>query len=205
MVQEYKFEIPTQISPDHPRTMRQTFRLFAAVKPVARYLEPGAPTGLTGLLTNPSPRSTLLYLYNSTLEKLQAVPETSVYRQSVEAVTKSRMAAVESVKPAGLAEWTAKVQELLKKHPDHFNVTSRPTENGTFAAGLKKNGQFFVIRTTKPEVDERIQEWDGEEDNGGTLEGMRTLDEKLTETHVKNPFEGEGVEWVDEPKLTIQQ
>lgn len=185
--------------------MRQTFRLFAAVKPVARYLEPGAPTGLTGLRTNPSPRSTLLYLYNSTLEKLQAVPDTSVYRQSVEAVTKSRMAAVESVKPEGLAEWTAKVQELLKKNPEHFNVTSRPTENGTFAAGLKKNGQFFVIRTTKPEVDERIQEWDGEEDNGGTLEGMRTTEEKLTETHVKNPFEGEGVQWVDEPKLTIQQ
>lgn len=185
--------------------MRPTFRLFAAVKPVARYLEAGAPTGLTGLRTNPSPRSTLLYLYNSTLEKLQAIPETSVYRQSVEAVTKHRMAAVEGVKPAGLAEWSAQVEQILKKHPDHFNVTSRPTENGNFAAGVERNGRMFVITTTKPEVDERYQEWDGEEDTGGTLEGMRTLDEKMTEMHVKDPFEGIGVEWVEEPKLTIEQ
>lgn len=128
-----------------------------------------------------------------------------MYRQSVEALTKHRMAAVESVKPAGLAEWTVQAQELLKKHPKHFNVTSRPTENGTLAAGVQKNGRFFVVRTTKPELDERYQEWDGEEDGGGTLEGMRTLEEKKSQTHVKDPFEGQGVEWVDEPQLTIEQ
>lgn len=192
-------------SSTHQPTMRPTARLFAAVKPVARYLEAGAPTGLTGVVTNPSPRPTLLYLYNSTLEKLQAIPETSVYRQSVEAVTKHRMSAVESVKPAGFDAWRAQVDKLLAQHPNHFNVTSRPTEDGTFVARVERNGKVFVIRTSKPEVDERYQEWDGEKDTGGTLEGMRSREERDSETQVKDPFEGEGVEWVDEPKLTIEQ
>lgn len=92
--------------------MRRTFRLLASVKP-ARYLEAGTPTGLTGLYTHPSPRSTLLFLYSTTLDKLKAVPEHSVYRQSVEALTKHRMAIVEGAVPPGYDEWAAKARKLL--------------------------------------------------------------------------------------------
>ncbi|KAK0643478.1 ETC complex I subunit conserved region-domain-containing protein [Cercophora newfieldiana] len=92
--------------------MRRTFRLLASVKP-ARYLETGRPTGLAGLYSHPSPRSTLLFLYSSTLDKLKAVPEHSVYRQSVEALTKHRMAIVESAVPPGYDEWAAKARTLL--------------------------------------------------------------------------------------------
>lgn len=92
--------------------MRRTFRLLASVKP-ARYFETGRPTGLTGLYNHPSPRSTLLFLYSSTLDKLKEVPDHSVYRQSVEAVTKHRMAIVEAAIPPGYDEWATKARNLL--------------------------------------------------------------------------------------------
>ena len=57
--------------------MRPATRLFAAMQK-AKYLVPGAPTGLAAHLTHASPRSTLLYVYTNTLEKLKFFPEHSV-------------------------------------------------------------------------------------------------------------------------------
>ncbi|KAF3767861.1 hypothetical protein M406DRAFT_328916 [Cryphonectria parasitica EP155] len=186
--------------------MRAALRLLASVKPVAgRYLEAGAPTGLTGLRTNPSPRATLLYLYASTLEKLQAVPESSVYRQSVEAVTKHRMGLVEAAKPAGYDEWRTRALAILDKHPAHFDAVSRPLADGSRAAGVDRAGKFFVLREAKPDVDVRYEEWDGEKAPGEPLEGPRTVAERAGEFSVEDPFEGEDVEWENEPKLTAAQ
>lgn len=98
--------------------MRAAARLLASVqRSSAQYLEPGAPTGITGLLTAASPRSTLLYHYNYTLEKLKLFPEHSVYRKSTEALTRQRMSVVEAVKPAGLAEWQARVEQVVLDDP----------------------------------------------------------------------------------------
>ncbi|KAI4751328.1 hypothetical protein E4T44_14876, partial [Aureobasidium sp. EXF-8845] len=97
--------------------MRPSSRLLANA---SRLLTPGAPTGLTGVLTHAAPRSTLLYLYNSTLDKLKQFPEHSVYRQSVEALTKHRLSIVESVKPEGLEEWQARVKSVVEAHPNAF-------------------------------------------------------------------------------------
>ncbi|CAN8102271.1 unnamed protein product [Discula destructiva] len=188
--------------------MRQTRRLFAAVKPVAaRYLQPGAPTGLTGLTANASPRATLLYLYTKTLAQLQPIPATSVYRQSVEAVTKHRMAAVEAVQPAGYAAWQARAEALLKAHPGLFDgASTQQLAGGSVAVAVESSaGARFVVRTSAPEVDVRYQEWDGEVDAGPTLEGPRRLDEKMTQTHTKVPSDGATVTWEDEPQLTIEQ
>ncbi|KAL6680605.1 hypothetical protein CA7LBN_002915 [Candidozyma auris] len=56
----------------------------------------GYPTGLAGLYQHPNPRPALISLYNYTLNYLQKnFPEHSVYRQSVEAMTKSRLKIVE--------------------------------------------------------------------------------------------------------------
>lgn len=150
--------------------MRQTHRLLAAVKPAgARYLVPGDPTGLTGLRANPSPRATLLFLYRSTLDKLAPIPETSVYRQSVEAVTKHRMAAVESVKPAGFDEWAARAKEKLEKMKrsdaelggrDIGDDTMQQVGEQGFA--MKYGNAAFVIRPDEPKIDERYAEWDGQ-------------------------------------------
>lgn len=99
--------------------MRQTFRLFAAVKPVTpagpRHLRPGLPTGLTGIMTQRAPRSSLLYLYNRTLDKLQQVPETSLYRRSVEGLTKHRLSVIEAVVPEGWEEWSKRSSAFLKE------------------------------------------------------------------------------------------
>lgn len=104
--------------------MRVTLRLLADVK-AGRYLRPGHPTGLTGLFNHPSPRSTLIYLYGSTLQKLQALPEHSVYRQSAEAVTKHRMQIIQSIKPQGHDEWAQRASETLEKYPEAFRPGGR--------------------------------------------------------------------------------
>ena len=107
--------------------MRPSTRLLAQA---SRFLTPGAPTGLTGVLTHAAPRSTLLYLYNSTLDKLKQFPEHSVYRQSVEALTKHRLSIVESVKPEGLEEWQTRVKSVVEAHPNAFrSIASSNSKN----------------------------------------------------------------------------
>lgn len=96
--------------------MRATTRLLAT----AKYLRPGAPTGLTGVFTHSAPRTTLIYLYNSTLDKLKTFPEHSVYRQSAEALTKHRLQIVESVKPEGLEQWQSRVRQIVESNPQAF-------------------------------------------------------------------------------------
>lgn len=57
----------------------------------------GNPTGITGLYQHPNPRPALISLYNHTLKVLdQKFPKESVYKQSVEALTKNRLAIVEN-------------------------------------------------------------------------------------------------------------
>lgn len=171
-----------------------------------RFLEPGAPTGLTGLHTNPSPRSTLLFLYSSTLDRIKAVPEASVYRQSVEAVTKHRMSLVQSVKPAGYDEWLSKAREILEKHPDHFKETAHKMADGSLASGLERDGKFFVLRQKDQELDTRYEEWDSEGGWGiGKDDHRITLGTKDKTQLTRGPPDDAEVKWEDEPKLTIDQ
>lgn len=111
--------------------MRATLRLLANVKS-ARFLEPFTPTGLTGLTTHPSPRPTLIYLYTTTLEKLKAFPESSVYRQSTEALTRHRLNIVESAKPPGFDAWLQRVKTAIAEDPERFKPALR--SDGTYAA-----------------------------------------------------------------------
>lgn len=56
----------------------------------------GKPTGITGIYQHPNPRPALISLYSHTLMVLKdKFPETSVYRQSVEALTRNRLKVVE--------------------------------------------------------------------------------------------------------------
>jgi hypothetical protein len=99
--------------------MRGALRLLAKVQP-EKFLEVGAPTGLTGILTHPHPRPTLIYTYNQILNKLKAIPETSVYRQSTEAITKARLKIIQDAKPAGYEEWRTRVKAEIEKNPDAY-------------------------------------------------------------------------------------
>ncbi|PWY84636.1 NADH-ubiquinone oxidoreductase 299 kDa subunit [Aspergillus sclerotioniger CBS 115572] len=145
--------------------MRSTFRLLANVKP-ARYLEPFAPTGLTGLVTHPSPRPTLIFLYTSTLEKLKAFPESSVYRQSTEALTRHRLQIVESTKPPGFDAWLERAKKAVAAEPERFASLRR--SDGSYAAFQRDDG------SDNP----RGEEWDGESIEPTSEGPARTAEEE---------------------------
>lgn len=170
--------------------MRAASTLLAAVKP-GRYLEPGNPTGLTGLFNHPAPRSTLLYIYGSTLDKLKALPEHSVYRQSVEALTKHRKAIIESIKPEGYEEWVKRSAEKVEQHPDIF----QPGGSRFMAAG----GQAFVNTKENEEEDPEFS----------LAVGPRTQQEEEAENRMikrgRRKESSDEVKWEPEPALEASQ
>jgi NADH dehydrogenase (ubiquinone) 1 alpha subcomplex subunit 5 len=188
--------------------MRRTFRQLAAVKP-ARYLEPGAPTGLTGLNTHPAPRSTLLYLYSSTLDKLKEIPESSLYRQSTEALTKHRMSIVSAVEPDGYKEWSEKAKKVIAEHPEVFNTPEGGVDHD-MGRHLKilRDGKVFVRSKADQEFDDTTEEWDGEENLGPELEGTRSTEDRKGQSvlGMKRPGgDAKTILWEEEPALTAEQ
>jgi NADH dehydrogenase (ubiquinone) 1 alpha subcomplex subunit 5 len=92
--------------------MHPTARLLVARLP------PFSPTGITGVLTHPHPRPTLIALYNHTLSLLQKLPAHSVYRQSTENLTKARLDIISSIKPASYETYaSARAQNGLPEQP----------------------------------------------------------------------------------------
>jgi NADH dehydrogenase (ubiquinone) 1 alpha subcomplex subunit 5 len=144
--------------------MRAASRLLAAVK--GQYLEPGAPTGLTGLRTHASPRSTLLYLYYNTLDRLAQMPATSVYRQSTESLTRHRLSIIEQVKPPGHDAWQQTVQMQVADAAGFFK---------TFETSQGK--KVVVPPEVLTETQDREAEWNGET-GSPALEGVRTQRER---------------------------
>jgi NADH dehydrogenase (ubiquinone) 1 alpha subcomplex subunit 5 len=63
---------------------------------VAALARQKSTTGIVGLAVEPEARSVLSAVYTRTLEQLQAFPAESAYRSTVEALTKERLAVVES-------------------------------------------------------------------------------------------------------------
>jgi len=187
--------------------MRRTFRQLAAVKP-ARYLEAGTPTGLTGLLTHASPRSSLIYLYSSTLSKLSQFPESSLYRQSTEAVTNHRLNIVKGVVPEGIEKYREYVKNFVEKNPDVLTKGREELANeGMEYHGKKIGGENFLITTVGEEYDEIETEWDGEEQKV-ELEGTRTAAERKGQGSIgsKRPPSGQSaVKLNPEPPLTADQ
>ncbi|PQE29203.1 hypothetical protein CJF30_00004251 [Rutstroemia sp. NJR-2017a BBW] len=187
--------------------MRRTLRQLAAVKP-ARYLEPYAPTGLTGLLTHPAPRSTLIYVYSSTLDKLKQFPETSLYRQSAEALTKHRLKIVQDVVPEGYEAWSEKASKLMKEHPEVFTTPKGGvSHDGETHVMQIKDEKVFVRTKIEPEVDWSREEWDGEV-GAPELEGVRTTAERKDQKvlGLERPGEDEKqIVWEAEPALTADQ
>lgn len=161
---------PNPAPSNNPHTMRAATRLLANIRP--QFLEAGTPTGLTGLNTHPSPRSTLLYLYSSTLDKLQQIPESSVYRQSTEALTKHRLKIIEAAKPPGLKDWQERIAAQVAETPHAFQQTK--TSMGT---------KTKVPKTKAADETSRKAEWDGEGEFKFP-EGLRTHEER--KLHYRN-------------------
>ena len=182
--------------------MRPALRLLANVKP--RYLKPLEPTGIVGLVTHPFPRPTLIYLYTTTLEKLKAVPETSVYRQSAEALTRQRLEIVESAIPPGFDAWLQRVKKTIADEPERFASLRLP--NGTYAARLIKDN-----RDTP-----RGLEWDGDSEPEPLSDGPTRSPEEWAQWHKvvdeasagepsKADFYPEDMKWENEPPLEAEQ
>lgn len=89
--------------------MHPSLRLFTARLP------PFSVTGLTGVLTHPNPRPTLIALYNHTLTLLSQLPAHSVYRQSTENLTRHRLNIIESVKPPGYEAYKQELEAAKEK------------------------------------------------------------------------------------------
>ncbi|KAF7590535.1 hypothetical protein BBP40_002676 [Aspergillus hancockii] len=181
--------------------MRSTLRLLANVKP-ARYLEPFAPTGLAGLQTHPSPRPTLIYLYTTTLQKLKLFPESSVYRQSTEALTRQRLQIVESTKPPGYEAWLERVKKTVGAEPERF------------ASLLRKDGSYAAAQRDDNSDNPRGEEWDGEALDPTSEGPARTPEEearwhKAIEDSVKaeseSDFQTHEMKWENEPALEAEQ
>ena len=169
----------------------------------AKFLTAGAPTGLTGLLTHPSPRPTRLVLYKKTLSRLQTLPESSSYRASATALTQHRLSIVEKIIPAGYEEWKVKAQAILEEHEGILDDTNE-------FDGHEIDGEILVTQNLIEEVDELEQSWDGET-GGPELEGTRMPSERNFEIMGdKKHFAGlirkrEGVKWDPEPGLDSAQ
>ncbi|KAI1420991.1 ETC complex I subunit conserved region-domain-containing protein [Xylaria sp. FL1777] len=189
--------------------MRRTLRLLANVKP-ARYLEAGNPTGLTGLYTHSSPRSSLLFLYSTTLEKLQKFPESSLYRKSIEAQTKHRMAIVEAAEPPGYKEWAQRARKVIEDNPEEFSIATSAKIDGASAVTVVSGGSTFVHRTDPQPEDMRYEEWDGELDEGEGNEGLRGAEERehpsLDAVFDRKALETPNkIQWEPEPQMTADQ
>ena len=183
--------------------MRAAVRLLANVKP-GRFLEANSPTGLTGLWTHPSPRSTLLALYTETLDRLGSFPEHSVYRQSVEAITRHRLKIIESAKPEGYEAWVKVTLEKMEAHPELFQQRASSDRRTSMPGGRRT-----VLADITPATDEREVEWDGERvvsyPEGARLKGEKA---KLAFSGLDKTSLGAGsgnVSWEPEPPLEATQ
>ena len=170
----------------------------------SKYLTPGNPTGLTGVLTHPSPRTELIALYTLTLAKLGKFPSNSAYRNATEALTKYRLAQAESVKPAGWDEWKTKADSLLQKYPDLFRVYRPSKQYVRYDAG---GGKVFISEQFIPERDPDEVEFEGRT-LPNVRQGSRGIDDmtKLAErANMINELEKGEHEWISEPKLDANQ
>ncbi|KAL8636355.1 MAG: hypothetical protein Q9228_006243 [Teloschistes exilis] len=174
--------------------MKSSARLLATVKP-ERFLTPGNPTGLTGLLTHPAPRTQLLYYYSSTLQKLSKFPEHSVYRKSTEAITKQRYDIVAAIKPEGYEEWAQRAQKLVDKHPEVFGKD----------ADVRN---IFVPAQLTEYKNPLDTEWGGRNLDLPSMEGTRMPEEKRRHRKYIDRVatsQGDDVDWENEPPLEAEQ
>lgn len=68
--------------------------MFRLTRPLYQVLK--KTTGITGLAVHPSPLPQLIKTYESTLSILSTIPQTSVYRQGTEALTRRKLNIVQA-------------------------------------------------------------------------------------------------------------
>lgn len=111
--------------------------------------------------------------------------------------------------PAGYEEWAAKAKKIVEEHPEVFNT---PEGGVDYDGGrhLKETfaGRSFVTTQLDQEYDDTRDEWDGEPDSGGELEGTRSTAERKGQAilGMKRPGEDKKqIRWDPEPPLSSDQ
>lgn len=117
------------------------------------------------------------------------------------------MSLVEKTEPPGYTEWAARARELVSKNKEQFRVASGRVD-GSEARTVRLGDRVFVVGAKHAAGDVREEEWDGEEDEGPELEGIRTPAEREDQViwAERKPLEDhEKIEWEEEPQLTAEQ
>ena len=94
-------------------------------------------------------------------------------RQSTEALSKHRLAVLESINPQGLEEWQARVQAAVDAHPEAFRKI--PISTPSDPAGDKS---FNIVWRAHAAEGMKTQEWDDEAVGKPSPEGPRNEEEK---------------------------
>lgn len=110
--------------------------MFRLTRPVFNQLRK-TTTGITGLEVHHDPIPHLVQTYKSTLEKLSVIPETSVYRQGVEALTKHKLNIVQAAN-GNISEVEkqldeGQIEESLDIATDELKLTSKMVEWKAYA------------------------------------------------------------------------
>lgn len=168
------------LSPSTVISMKATSRLLASVRS-GRFLEAGTPTGLTGLRTHPSPRWALMYTYTLTLNRLKTLPETSVYRQSTEALTKHRLKILEEVKPEGWDAWKEQQDASLKAKADALKAENQRESSSPSTDGVRLEPKMVKDKDGKLKPEERKDAPKGLSNEASTAAAKETFQKKIDE------------------------
>ena len=89
-------------------------------------------TGITGLKVHPNPLPELKKTYESTLTALSTIPQTSVYRQGVEALTRHKLIIVDGangdIQAAEKQLDEGQIEESLTIAQDELKLVSKMAE-----------------------------------------------------------------------------
>ncbi|KAI8058387.1 ETC complex I subunit conserved region-domain-containing protein, partial [Syncephalis plumigaleata] len=88
-------------------------------------------TSLTGVPVHPNPRPHLIKVYQETLEALKPIPNSAVYRQAAEALTKQRLSVVEQLENVEEIERTldaGQIEEVIIQAEDELQLVSKMIE-----------------------------------------------------------------------------
>ncbi|EJD03929.1 NADH2 dehydrogenase [Fomitiporia mediterranea MF3/22] len=91
-----------------------------------------ASTGITGVNVHPNPLPALVETYQSTLARVSEIPQSSVYRQSVEALTQRKLKIVQDAKGDVAAAEEAldegQIEEAIGAAQDELNLVGKMIE-----------------------------------------------------------------------------
>ena len=115
---------------DHTGTLNLIPFMFRLTRPLFQTLKQS--TGITGLAVHPNPLPQLVKTYESTLSILSAIPQTSVYRQGTEALTRHKLNIVQAANgDIGAAEKKlneGQIEESLDIASDELELAQKMVE-----------------------------------------------------------------------------